>query len=75
MTFVVYKLLLIRPEPIMLFNLPIMLLSNAPIFFLLCPNYAPLKDVWQLTNHHCSHVHVTYYHFIHCYLNQKILFL
>ena len=31
-----------RPEPIMLFKLPIMLLSNAPKYSLLCPNYAPL---------------------------------
>ena len=33
--------LLGRPGPIMLFKLPIMLWSNAPIFFLLCSNYAP----------------------------------
>ena len=30
-----------RLEPIMLLKLPIMLLSNAPFFPLLCPNYAP----------------------------------
>ena len=34
-----------RPEPIMLFKLPIMLLSNAPKFSLLCPNYAPLCPI------------------------------
>ena len=30
-----------RLAPIMLLKLPIMLWSNAPIFFLLCSNYAP----------------------------------
>ena len=30
-----------KPEPIMFLKLPIMLLSNAPNFSLLCPNYAP----------------------------------
>ena len=30
----------IRPEPIMLLKLPIMLLSNAPKISLLCSNYA-----------------------------------
>ena len=34
-----------RPERIMLFKLPIMLLSNAPKFSLLCPNYAPLCPI------------------------------
>ena len=34
-----------RPEPIMLLKLPIMLLSNAPNFSLLCPNYAPLCPI------------------------------
>ena len=33
--------LLGRLAPIMLLKLPIMLWSNAPIFFLLCSNYAP----------------------------------
>ena len=37
-----------RPEPIMLFKLPIMLLSNAPKCSLLCPNYAPL---WPIMLH------------------------
>ena len=37
--------LLTRPEPIMLLKLPIMLLSNAPNFSLLCPNYAPLCPI------------------------------
>ena len=37
-----------RPEPIMLFKLHIMLLSNAPTFSLLCPNYAPL---WPIILH------------------------
>ena len=32
-------------QDIVLFKLPIMLLSNAPIFFLLCPNYAPLRSM------------------------------
>ena len=32
----------VRPGPIMLFKLPIILLSNAPKFSLLCPNYALL---------------------------------
>ena len=32
--------LLIKPEPIMLLELPIMLLSNAPKISLLCSNYA-----------------------------------
>ena len=31
--------------PIMLFKLPIMLLSNAPNIALLCPNYAPMFPV------------------------------
>ena len=31
-----------RLAPIMLLKLPIMLWSNAPMFFLLCSNYAPL---------------------------------
>ena len=35
----------VRPEPIMLFKLPIMLLSNAPKFSLLCPNYAPVCPI------------------------------
>ena len=35
----------IRSEPIMLFTLPIMPLSNAPKFSLLCPNYAPLCPI------------------------------
>ena len=30
-----------RLEPIMLLKFPIMLLSNAPLMFLLCLNYAP----------------------------------
>ena len=30
-----------RLVPIMLLKLPIILWSNAPIFFLLCSNYAP----------------------------------
>ena len=34
-----------RHEPIMLLKLPIMLLSNASNFFLLCPNYAPLCSI------------------------------
>ena len=38
-------LMLTRPEPIMLLKLPIMLLSNAPNFSLLCPNYAPLCPI------------------------------
>ena len=38
-------LVYIRPEPIMLLKLPIMLLSNAPNFSLLCPNYAPLCPI------------------------------
>ena len=37
--------ILSRPEPIMLLKLPIMLLSNAPKFSLLCPNYAPLCPI------------------------------
>ena len=37
---------LARLELIMLLKSPIMLLSNAPFFPLLCPNYAPF-----LTNH------------------------
>ena len=37
-----------RPGPIMLFKLPIMLLSNAPKFSLLCPNYALL---WPIMLH------------------------
>ena len=35
------KFLRARHEPIMLLKLPIMLLSNASNFSLLCPNYAP----------------------------------
>ena len=34
-------LAMIRLAPIMLLKLPIMFWSNAPIFFLLCSNYAP----------------------------------
>ena len=34
-----------KPGSIMLFKLPIMLLSNAPKFSLLCLNYAPLYPV------------------------------
>ena len=36
---------LYRPKPIMLFRLPIMLLSIAPKFSLLCSNYAPLCSI------------------------------
>ena len=35
----------IRHKPIVLFKLPIMLLSIAPKFSLLCPNYAPLCPI------------------------------
>ena len=38
-------LLPIRSEPLMLFKLPIMLLSNAPKISLLCPSYAPLCPI------------------------------
>ena len=41
-----------RHEPIMLFKLPIMLLSNAPKFSLLCPNYAPLWLIMLDKNGH-----------------------
>ena len=39
------QVLQFRPEPIMLFKLPIMLLSNAPKFSLLRPNYAQLWPI------------------------------
>ena len=39
------EMLLVRPGYIMLFKLPIMFLSNAPKFSLLCPNYALLCPV------------------------------
>ena len=45
MKYQLLAVLKIRPEPIMLFKLPIMLLSNAPKFSLLCPNYAPLCPI------------------------------
>ena len=51
-----------RPAPIMLFKLPIMLLSNVPKYSLLCPNYAPLCPIML----HCAHL-------IHS-LSLKILF-
>ena len=35
----------VRHGPIMLFKLPIMLLSNAPNFSLLCLNYAPFCPI------------------------------
>ena len=38
-------LMQIRPEPIMLLKLPIMLLSNAPKFSLLCHHYAPVYPI------------------------------
>ena len=38
-----------RPAPIMLFKLPIMLLSNTPKFALLCPIYAPLCSLDSLS--------------------------
>ena len=34
-----------RPGPIMLFKLPIMLLSNVSNVSLLCPNYAPVCPI------------------------------
>ena len=45
MLYIISYYIHIRPEPIMLFKLPIMLLSNAPKFSLLCPNYAPLCPI------------------------------
>ena len=43
-----------RPEPIMLLKLPIvMLLSNAPNFSLLCPNYAPLCPIMLRSINYC----------------------
>ena len=44
-----------RPEPIMLLKLPIMLLSIAPNFYLLCPNYAPFAQLCPFMLHKFFH--------------------
>ena len=47
----------IRPAPIMHFKLPIMLLSDAPFFSLLYPDYAQLHPI------------MLHFSLEHCYLN------
>ena len=43
-----------RPEPIMVFKLPIKILSNASKFSLSCANYAPLCPIMFYKNDHHS---------------------
>ena len=55
-----------RHEPIMLFKLPIMVLSIAPKFSLLCPNYAPLWPIMLHKKDQYSNLNFTLKHAYMC---------